>query len=151
MEQTYLFNPFVVKCSDDEIAKAYANLQGQLLEECDAPREYAFNIELYANMNYLVGEMIARYTYSYTIKKNEIKIMESQILYNERAKWMETHTEKAPALAYFEAIATGKVKDELKELAMMECKLKRFKNAYESIQDKSNALKKQLEATKYEM
>ena len=151
MEDTYLFNPFITKGTDEEIATAYRSLQNALLDECDAPREYAHNIEVYANMNYLVGEMIARYTYKYTTLKTEIKIKESKSLYEERTNWSKLHKEKAPAVSYFEAIATASVKDSLDELAKMECNLRRFKNAYESIQDKSNALKKQMEAIKYEM
>ena len=151
MEETYLFNPFVIKATDKEIAIAYKTLHESLLDECDSPREYAHNIEVYANMNYLIGEMIARYTYNYNVLKTDVKIRESQKLYQERANWSKTHTEKIPAISYFEAIATASVKKDLTELAKMECNLKRFRNAYESIQDKSNALKKQLEATKYEM
>lgn len=151
MEETYLFNPFIVKGTDEEISLEYSKLQRRLLSECDSPREYAHNIEVYANMNYLIGEMIARYTYQYSTLKMETKIKESQSLYSARTNWIKEHTEKTPAISYFEAIATASVKDDLKELAKMECNLRRFKNAYESIQDKSNALKKQLEATKYEM
>jgi hypothetical protein len=150
MEETYLFNPFVTKCSDEAIANAYKELQSKIIEDCKSPREYAHNIEVYANMNYLIGEMIARYTYEYNILKTNVKINESQKLYEVRTQWSIEHTEKAPALSYFEALATKSVEHDLKKLAYMESQLKRFKNAYDSIQDKNNAIKKQLDAIKYE-
>lgn len=150
MEETYLFNPFIVKGTDEDIAKEYHKLQNKILDECNSPREYAHNIEVYANMNYLIGEMIARYTYEYTILKTNIKINESRALYNSRIKWQQENEGKPPAISYFEAMATECVKNDLTELAKMESNLKRFKNAYDSIQDKSNAIKKQLDALKYE-
>lgn len=150
MEESYLFNPFVTKCSNEEIAKEYRRLQNMVLDECNSPREYAHNIEVYADMNYLLGEMIARYNYEYILLKNTIKIEESMFLQKSRDEWLETHTGKAPAISYFEALATAQVQDKLKQLARCESNLRRFKNAYESIQEKANAIKKQLEALKYE-
>lgn len=151
MENTYLFNPFIVNGTEEEIANTYHKLQSKILDNCNAPSEYANNIETYANMNYLVGEMIARLTFEYSTLKTEIKIRESKNIYLTRKQWLELETDKPPAMSYFEALATESVKNDLIKLAELESKLKRFKNAYDSIQDKSNAIKKQMEALKYEI
>lgn len=151
-EKLFMFNPFKIEeISDEEIAKEYHTLQQALLDVCETPYEYANNIELYANMNYLIGEMIARYNYSYTSLKNQISIKESQLVCEARKQWVSENTGKTPAITYFEAIATANLKEEIKELAICESRLKRFKNAFQSVEEKMNALKKSLEATKYEL
>ena len=69
----------------------------------------------------------------------------------QRKQWQETNTEKAPAMSYFEAMAKEYVKEDSKKLAELGSKLFRFKKAYESIESKQNALKKKIEAIKYEL
>ena len=69
----------------------------------------------------------------------------------QRKQWQETQTDKAPAMSYFEAMAKEFVKKESQELAELGARLFRFKKAYESIESKQNALKKKMEAMKYEL
>ena len=60
-EKLYMFNPFTIQNADSEkIASTYSNLQNELTNNADTGFEIAKNIEIYANMNYLIGEMIAR-------------------------------------------------------------------------------------------
>ena len=63
----------------------------------------------------------------------------------------ETNKEKAPAMSYFEAMAKEYVKEDSKKLAELGSRLFRFKKAYESIDSKQNALKKKIEAIRYEI
>ena len=53
-------------------------------------------------------------------------------------------------MSYFEALGTKFCEEDIKLLAQKEGDLRRFKNAYESVEEKLNALKKRLEAIKYE-
>ena len=62
-----------------------------------------------------------------------------------------TQKEKPPAMSYFEAMAKEYVKEDSKKLAELGARLFRFKKAYESIDSKQNALKKKIEAIRYEI
>ena len=151
-EKMYLFNPFTIQNAESEkIAETYSNLQNALEIETDTGFNISKNIELYANMNYLIGEMIARLQKEYDTLKTEISIAENKQIYMQRKQWQETNVEKAPAMSYFEAMAKEYVKDESKKLADLGARLFRFKKAYESIESKQNALKKKLEVIRYEL
>ena len=105
-EKLYLFNPFTIQNAESEkIAETYTNLQNALAIETDTGFNISKNIELYANMNYLIGEMIARLQKEYDTLKTEISIAENKQIYMQRKQWQETNTEKAPAMSYFEAMA----------------------------------------------
>lgn len=146
-----LFNPFLIGQADSkEIATQYEILQNRINETADTPYQIADNIEIYANMNYLIGEMIARIQHEHDILKTEICITENKQIYISRKQWQETNTEKAPAITYFEAMAKEYIKEDSKKLAELGSRLFRFKKAYESIDSKQNALKKKIEAIKYE-
>ena len=151
-EKLYMFNPFdIVHVDNTKISETYKNLQEQLMEDTDTGYIIANNIEIYANMNYLLGEMIARIQQEYDLLKTEISIKENKQIYLQRKNWQETNKEKAPAMSYFEAIAKESVKEDSKKLAELGARLFRFKKAYESIDSKQNALKKKIEAIRYEI
>lgn len=151
-EKLYMFNPFdIVHVDNLKISETYKNLQEQLMEDADTGYVIANNIEIYANMNYLLGEMIARIQQEYDLVKTEISIKENKQIYLQRKNWQETNKEKAPAMSYFEAIAKESVKEDSKKLAELGARLFRFKKAYESIDSKQNALKKKIEAIRYEI
>lgn len=151
-EKLYMFNPFTIQNADSkQIADTYTNLQNMLVENADTGFLISNNIEIYANMNYLLGEMIARIQQEYDLLKTEISIKENKQIYLQRKNWQETNKEKAPAMSYFEAIAKESVKEDSKKLAELGARLFRFKKAYESIDSKQNALKKKIEAIRYEI
>jgi hypothetical protein len=151
-ERLYMFNPFTIQNADSQaIADTYSKLQSELNTECDTGFQVAKNIEIYSNMNFLLGEMIARLQQEYDIKKSDISINENKQIYISRKQWEETNKNKAPAMSYFEAMAKEFVKNDYIELAELNSRLFRFKKAYESIENKMNALKKKLEAIKYEL
>lgn len=151
-EKLYMFNPFAIQNADSkEIAETYGKLQSELIENADTGFKLATNIELYANMNYLLGEIIARLQQEYDTLKTEISILENKQIYMQRKQWQETQKEKPPAMSYFEAMAKEFVKDNSKKLAELGARLYRFKKAYESIDSKQNALKKKIEAIRYEI
>lgn len=151
-EKLYMFNPFAIQNADSkEIAETYGKLQSELIENADTGFQISKNIEIYSNMNYLIGEMIARLQQEYDTLKTDISIAENKQVYMQRKQWQETNAEKAPAMSYFEAMAKEFVKDDSKKLAELGARLFRFKKAYESIDSKQNALKKKIEAIRYEI
>lgn len=151
-EKLYMFNPFTIQNADSQkIADTYTNLQKEIIENADTGFQISKNIEIYANMNYLIGEMIARLQQEYDTLKTDISIAENKQVYMQRKQWQETNTEKAPAMSYFEAMAKEFVKEDSKKLAELGSRLFRFKKAYESIDSKQNALKKKIEAIRYEI
>ena len=137
-EKLYMFNPFTIQNADSK-------------EIADTGFEISKNIEIYSNMNYLIGEMIARIQQEYDTLKTDISIQENKQVYMQRKQWQETNKEKAPAISYFEAMAKEYVKEDSKKLAELGARLFRFKKAYESIDSKQNALKKKIEAIRYEI
>ena len=147
-EKLYMFNPFTIQNADSQqIADTYSNLQNKLIKEADTGWKLSDNIEIYSNMNYLIGEMIARIQEEYDTLKNEISITENKQIYMQRKQWQETQKEKPPAMSYFEAMAKEYVKEDSKKLAELGARLFRFK----SIDSKQNALKKKIEAIRYEI
>ena len=151
-EKLYMFNPFTIQRADSQkIADTYIKLQDELKNDADTGFEISKNIEIYANMNYLIGEMIARLQQEYDTLKTEISITENKQIYMQRKQWQEPNKEKAPTMSYFEAMAKEFVKEDSKKLAELGSRLFRFKKAYESIDSKQNALKKKIEEIRYEI
>lgn len=151
-EKLYMFNPFAIQNADSrQIAYTYGRLQNEITENADTGFLISKNIEIYANMNYLIGEMIARLQQEYDTLKTDISIQENKQIYMQRKQWQETQKEKPPAMSYFEAMAKEFVKEDSKKLAELGSRLFRFKKAYESIDSKQNALKKKIEAIRYEI
>jgi len=150
-EKLYLFNPYNIKKVDSkEIEKLYKEVMNGLLEEPNTMYEYAHNIEVYSNLNYLNGEVIARLTEDLINLKTEIEIGKATKSVDERKNWNVERDGKQPAMVYFEALGTKFCEKEIKLLARKECSLKRFKTAYSSIEEKINALKKKMDSIKYE-
>ena len=150
MTKNYLFNPFKIRNAEDkELQSLYNEVFEELLEDPNTMYEYAHNIEVYSNLNYIVGECIARLTKSLIELKTKIEIDKAIKCVEERNYWNEEDGKK-PAISYFEALATRFCEKDIQTLAKKESELKRFKNAYTSVEEKLNALKKRMEAVKYE-
>lgn len=150
-EKLYLFNPFNIKeWSNEQVKEQLTILIAKYNVDAFTPYQYALNIENLANQLYLIGEMIARLHETVYINKAEVENEENLQVYKQRDIWEKTHQGKAPAMTYFQALASDFVKDKRLSLAKSESDLKRFKIAYESIEAKMNAVKKKMEAVKYE-
>lgn len=149
-EESYIHNPFLLKtATDEELCKEINELAKQY-KNGDLPYEVVFNIELESNLLTIYGEMIARLQENYSLKKLEADSLEAKTIYQLRSDWLKTSTEKAPAIEYFKAQANGICKDVRTEQYKYEAMLTRFKKAYASLESKQNALKKKLEAMKWE-
>ena len=147
----YLFNPFEIKKkSEIELKNIYEQVYKELLDECNTMFEYAHNIEVYSNLNYIIGEIVARLQKDVIELKTKIRIDTAITQTNERKNWNSEVDGKPPAISYFEALATRFSQDDINRLADKECSLMRFKNAYKSTEEKINALKKKMESIKFE-
>ena len=147
----YLFNPFQIKKkSEIELKNIYEEVYKSLLEECNTMYQYAHNIEVYSNLNYIIGEIVARLQKDVLELKTKIKIDTSITQTEERKKYIAEVDKKPPAMSYFEALATRFSQDDINRLADKECSLKRFQNAYRSTEEKINAIKKKMEAVRFE-
>lgn len=151
-EKLYLFNPSNLKqITDEAISEEITLLASKYRSEIITPVDLSFNIELGANLLYLYGEIIARYTERYQIKKIDNDKGEALETYNQRKRWTSENTEKAPNIDYFKALALEKYQLSRNDEAKLYADLIRWKKAYESVESKMNAWKKQLEAMKYEL
>lgn len=149
-DKLYMFNPFVIKgATPDELSQTYQTIMSTLIEEPQTPYQYSHNIEVYANLNYLVGEMIARREKERIELKTQIEIDKSIYSTEQRKNWKEEDG-RVPAMSYFEALGTRHCQEDIKRLADLESSYRRFKNAYSSIEEKINALKKAQDSIKYE-
>lgn len=150
-KELLLFNPFQIKKkSEIELKDIYEAVYNELIDECNTMYEYAHNIEVYSNLNYIIGEIIARLQRDVIELETKIKIDTAITQTEERKKWDTDKYGKAPAISYFEALATRFSQDNINQLADKKCSLTRFKNAYKSTEEKINALKKKLDSIKYE-
>lgn len=150
-DKLYLFNPFRIKqMSDNQLRDAYNEVFQDLLNEPNTMYQYAHNIEVFSNLNYIIGEIIARLTEDLINLKTDIQVKSAIKCVEERKSWNTERDGKQPAMSYFEALGTKFCEDEIKLLAKKECALKRFKNAYNSTEEKINALKKKQESIKFE-
>lgn len=147
----YLFNPFQIKkISNEDLRNMYNQVYQDLINDPNTMYEYSKNIEVYSNLNYIIGEIIARLTSDLIKLKTEIQVNSAIKCVEERKSWNTERDGKQPAMAYFEALGTKFCEDKIKLLADKECSLKRFKNAYSSTEEKINALKKRTDAIRYE-
>jgi len=150
-EKTFLFNPFRIhELKNIQLQEMYQSVYDKLLDEPNSLYEYSHNIEVYANLMYICGECIARFTKDIIELKTKIQIDTAINQTEERKNWNSELDGKPPAISYFEALATRISKEDIKLLANKECLLKRFKNTYDTLETKCNALKKKMEAIKYE-
>ena len=150
-EKLYLFNPFEIKSINEEaLQKMYKQVKDKLVDDPDSMGAYSHNIEVYANMIYICGEVVARLTKDLVEIKTKIEIDTAINQTEERTKWTEEHDTKPPAIDYFKALATKISQNDIKLLAEKECSLKRFRNAYDSIEHLINALKRKQDSIKYE-
>lgn len=149
-ERDYLFNPFMLQTSsDEELSKVINDLAKQYRHSDDA-YDVVFNINLESDLLMIYGEFIARLQEEAEITKIRANNIRDKAVYSLRKDWSSMSSEKAPAMSFFEAQAEDLVKSDREKQLKAEAMLTRFKRAYSSLETKQNALKKKLEAMKYE-
>ena len=87
-EKTYLYNPFGIKdVPNSKLQEMYQETYNTLLDNPNSMYEYAHNIEVYANMMYICGECIARFTRDIIELKTKIQIDTAVNQVEERKNW----------------------------------------------------------------
>jgi hypothetical protein len=151
-DKLYLFNPFnIVNATTEMLQGEYVSIYSKVNEDTDNPFVIAQNVERYSNLYLIIGEMIARYQYEVDTLKSKIESDTALQTYKEREIWVKEHDGKAPAMSYFQAKAFEFVRENSAKLNDEKLNLRRFKNAWESTDQKINALKKMYDAKKYEL
>lgn len=152
IEKTYLYNPFDVKIwSDEMIEKQVRALLPRYNPDDDTMYGMAKNVETLANIMYLFGEMIARLTKEYGLLKIDCDAKEKKAITVERKKWVqENPNDKCPAISFFEAKAAEYVRDDKEKVLDKYADLTRFKEASDKYEAIMNAIKKKMEAARYE-
>lgn len=149
-EKLYLFNVFALKhWTNQQIKEQLDILIDKYDEDADTMSGLALNIENLANQNVLIGEMISRLTEEYICMKARLEANVNIAIVTCRSSW--DGEGKAPAMKFFEAQASALYENDRKELAEKESDMKRFRIAYDSIGEKINAIKKRMEAIKFEV
>ena len=147
----YLFNPFNIKnINEYELKNLFDEVFKELLDQCNTMYEYSHNIEVYANLNYIIGEIVARLKGDIIELKTKIDIDMAINKTSQRLAWNKERDGKPPAMDYFEALAKRISQNDINKLAKKEENLERFKNTYKTMEEKINALKKRQESIKYE-
>lgn len=150
IDRSYLFNPFLLMTSSDDELSQTINELANMYKHSDELYDVVSNINLESDLLTIYGEFIARFQESADLIKIEANNMRDKNVYKLRKDWVETSSEKCPAMSYFEAQAEDLVKDLRVKQFKAESMLTRFKKAYTSLETKQNALKKKLEVFKYE-
>ena len=150
-DREYLFNPFMLMTSTDKELSDEINRLAKLFRyDPNLPQDIAFDINLEADLMIIYGEFISRLQKRASLKKIAADNLQDESVYTLRKDWCAVSNEKPPAMSYFEAQARKLAKNIREEQIEAESMLTRFKKAYDSIENKMNALKKQLDAIKYE-
>lgn len=152
IEKTYLYNPFdVKKWSDEMIEEQVRKLLPRYKADADTMWGMASNVETLANIMYLFGEMIARITKEYGLLKIDCDAKEKKAITIERKKWVqENPNDRVPAISYFEAKAAEYVRDDKEKVFNKYADLTRFKEASDKYEAIMNAIKKKMDAVKWE-
>lgn len=151
-EKVYLYSPYEMKrATDEEIEEECSKLIHSYNNDAVTMFELASDNEILANINALYGEVMSRLDYEYSSLKFDIdnKIDVNVVML--RNQWTNEHpNEKAPAMAYFEANARALESDEVKRQLKILSDLNRFKNAFKTMEHRMNAVKRKMDAIKYE-
>ena len=150
-EKKYLFNPYAIEeLNYEQLQKVYNDIYKTIDEEPITLVGHSKNAEIYANLNYIVGEVIVRLEAEVAILKNRVETMQALKTVEERREWTKTNTEKAPAMSYFEALARQAIEKSTDELVEKQKRLLRFKNVFKTMEEKINVVKRKCDAIKYE-
>lgn len=150
-DRSYLLNPFLLQTATlDDLGRQIQVLAEQYIYDDHTPNDVVSNINLESDLLVIYGEIIARFQKDAELTKLDANILEAKTIYQLRKDWAETSTERSPAIRYFEAQAEELTKPLRLKQIESENMLLRFKNQYKSVETKQNALKKKLEAMRYE-
>lgn len=151
-EKIYMYSPYEMKrATDEEIEQEVMSLIHAYNNDADTPFQLSENIEIISNINSLYGEVISRLQLGYDQLKFETDNKIDKNTVELRNQWVADHPkEKAPAMAYFEANARTLEEDKVKRYLKLKSDLNKFIKAYDSMENRMNAVKRKQDAIKYE-
>ena len=151
-EKLFLFNPWKIKdWTDEMICQQVELLIKKYNPDAETMWQLADDIEIIANIQYLYGEMISRLTNEVANLKLSNDSTEAKKIVDARKNYKKDNPEdKMPAMSYFEALGEEAVRDSRELQNSKNEMLTRFKYAYDSMEQKANALKRKQESIKYE-
>lgn len=144
-----LLNPYLLEKATDLQLSDKINELSSKYRYSEEYKDIAFNINLESELLIIYGEFIARLTKKVQKAKYELENKITQEAYNLKNEHYNTERFKRN-IDYFKSMASDKFKIEYEKLKEDEAMLIRFKRCYESVEVKQNALKKNLEAIKFD-
>lgn len=141
-----IYNPFEIQqTSEEELVNAIKILVEKCNENEQEMSDFATTVIDLTDVLYIYGELYARTQKDYLLKKYNNNTKEAKLEYQIKKE----ATEKGSS-SYYKAIAQEKMLKDREEEYNLQLSATRLKLAYDSTQEKINALKKKIDAMKYE-
>lgn len=140
------FDPFTVsQLTDEKIVEIITSSVAKCKPEAETVTELTENIMYLTDVLFLYGEMRSRNQERYSLLKYENDIKEKELV--EELK--KASTEKKAA-DFYKMEAAKQMKKDMEAEFKAQGDVKRLELAYDATQEKINAVKKKIEALKYE-
>lgn len=141
-----IYNPFdVSKYTDEIIVERIKNLIDRCDDNADSVSGMTENVMNLTDVLYLYGELLTRAQKEYSLLKFQNNTKEVQLAYT-----LKKNTQEKFPISYFNALAQQQMMEDRTREIELQQNANRFKYAYDATQEKINAIKKKIEATKYE-
>ena len=140
------YNPFdIAKYSDEQLVEQIKKLLDECDDEAESVTEMSENIMKLSDVLYIYGELQTRTSKEYSLVKYQNDIREVKLAHDIKKE----SDEKATA-SYFNALAQERmIIDYTREVELKE-NVDKLKLAYDATQEKINAIKKKMEAKRFE-
>lgn len=141
-----IYNPFdVSKYTDEIIVERIKNLIDRCDDNADSVGGMTENVMNLTDVLYLYGELLTRAQKEYSLLKFQNNTKEVQLAYT-----LKKNTQEKFPISYFNALAQQQMMEDRTREIELQQNANRFKYAYDATQEKINAIKKKIEASKYE-
>lgn len=141
-----IYNPFeIARVSEDQLVNQVKFLVNKCNENEKNESDFTQMVLDLTDVLYIYGELYARAQKDYSLKKYNNNTTETSLAYKLKAE----ATEKMP-IGYFNNLAQEKMLEDRKKEYELQLTTTRLKLAYDATQEKINAVKKKIDAMKYE-
>lgn len=141
-----MYTPFNINTvSEETLVEQIESLLNSCDEEVDTPYELSENVIKLTDILYIYGELYARAQRAYALEKFQNSTNETLLAH----KLKSESTEKMP-VGYFSALAQQQMLEQKKDEYDLQLNVSRLKYAYDATQEKINAIKKKIDAAKYD-
>lgn len=140
------YTPFNINAVTD---KTLVEQIGYLIDACDenvdTPYELSENVVKLTDVLYIYGELYARAQKDYALTKFQNSSEETLLAHK-----LKTESNEKMPVGYFNALAQQQLLDKKKDEFDLQLNMSRLKYAYDATQEKINAIKKKIDASKYD-